>query len=101
MYLHQALKAHNREEFLKAMSDEIGAHMKNKNWVLMHRDSVPAGKSILPAVWAIRRKRNIATRQVYKWKARLDIHSGKQIYGQDPSGFVANNSTGNVTCCFT
>jgi hypothetical protein len=30
MYLHQALKAHDRDEFLKAMKDEIDAHVKNK-----------------------------------------------------------------------
>jgi Reverse transcriptase (RNA-dependent DNA polymerase) len=34
---------------------------------------------ILPSVWAMRRKRDIATNQIYKWKARLNLHGGKQI----------------------
>ena len=36
---------------------------------------------VLPAVWAMRRKRRITTGEVYKWKARLNIHGGKQEYG--------------------
>jgi Reverse transcriptase (RNA-dependent DNA polymerase) len=36
------------------------------------------GRSVLPAVWAMKRKRRIDTREVYKWKARIKIHGGKQ-----------------------
>jgi hypothetical protein len=83
MYLHEAMKAPDKHEFLKAMSQEIQAHVTNKNWILIQRTEVPVGKSVLPAIWAMRRKRDIATRQVYKWKARLNIHGGKQVKGLD------------------
>jgi hypothetical protein len=31
----------------------------------------------------MRRKRRIMSREVYKWKARLNVHGGKQTYGVD------------------
>jgi hypothetical protein len=79
MYLHQALKSPDRIEFIRAMGKEIQSHVANKNWILILRSDVPPGKSILPAVWAMRRKRDKETRQVYKCKARLNIHGGKQL----------------------
>jgi Reverse transcriptase (RNA-dependent DNA polymerase) len=42
---------------------------------------VPKEYPFLPAVWAMRRKCDIATQQVYKWKARLNVHGGKQTKG--------------------
>ena len=32
-------------------------------------------------VWSMKRKRRIATREIYKWKARLNVHGGKQEKG--------------------
>ena len=32
-------------------------------------------------VWAMCRKRRIDTREVYKWKARLNVHGGRQQHG--------------------
>ena len=29
----------------------------------------------------MKRKRDIVTRKVYKWKARLNVHGGQQEYG--------------------
>jgi len=34
----------------------------------------------LDAVWSMKRKRDILTRKVYKWKARLNVHRGQQEY---------------------
>ena len=61
------------------MKQEVEAHIEDKNWVIVHKSKVPANRKILPAVWAMRRKRDIATRTVYKWKARLNLHGGKQV----------------------
>jgi hypothetical protein len=35
----------------------------------------------MPSVWAMKRKRRIATREVYKWKARLNVDGSKQEEG--------------------
>ena len=81
MYVDQALKAPDKKEFLKAMQKEVDAHTEKKHWELVPRSAVPDGTKVLPAVWAMKRKRRITTREVYKWKARLNIHGGKQEYG--------------------
>jgi hypothetical protein len=81
MYLHQAMSAPDRDEFLKAMDKEVQSHTVNQNWEIVDIADVPKGHRVLPAVWAMRRKRDITTREVYKWKARLNIHGGKQEHG--------------------
>lgn len=57
--------------------------MSRKHWELMPRDQVPEGKTILPAVWSMKRKRRVVTGEVYKWKARLNVHGGKQVKDVD------------------
>jgi hypothetical protein len=79
MYLHQALRAPDRSQFIKAMQREVKDHEDLKHWELVHRSEIPEGTKVLPAVWSMKRKRRIDTRQVYKWKARLNVHGGKQI----------------------
>ena len=51
--------------------------------VLIKRTQVPKGKNVLPAVWAMKRKRDIATQAIKKYKARLNLHGGKQVFGED------------------
>jgi hypothetical protein len=79
MYLHEALKAPDREQFIKAMVEEVQAHEGKEHWELVPKSDVPDNTLILPAVWSMKRKRRINTREVYKWKARLNVHGGKQI----------------------
>ena len=81
MYLQQAMKAPDRDKFVEAMDVEIKAHEDNDHWVVRKRSEIPKGSPVLPAVWAMRRKRRQSTGEVYKWKARLNIHGGKQQYG--------------------
>lgn len=82
-YLHKALKAPDSEEFIKAMDKEVQAHEEGQNWIIVDRDDIPEGKAVGPSVWAMRRKRDIATQTVYKWKARLNFHGGKHQKGID------------------
>jgi Reverse transcriptase (RNA-dependent DNA polymerase) len=79
--MEEALKAPDRAEFVKAMEKEVKAHTENHNWRIIPRSKVPANQPVLPAVWAMRRKRDIQTQEVYKWKARLNVHGGKQVRG--------------------
>jgi Reverse transcriptase (RNA-dependent DNA polymerase) len=78
MYLDQAMKQPDRKQFKEAMQKEVQAHTDGKNWKIVHRDQIPKKHKVLPAVWAMIRKRDISTQQVYKWKARLNVHGGKQ-----------------------
>ena len=83
MYFHQAMKAPDRDQFKKAVVKEINDHIENHNWELIPRERVPKGITILPSVWSMKRKRDIKTQQVYKHKARLNVHGGKQVYGEN------------------
>ena len=83
MYFDQEMKEPNLKEFLNASIREVNSHCKLKHWKILTRKEVPKGKFILDSVWAMKRKRDIVTRQVYKWKARLNVHGEQQEYGVD------------------
>jgi hypothetical protein len=75
------LQQPDRAEFIKAMNAEVASHTERGHWRIVLRSQVPEGMDILPSVWAMRRKRRIKTREVYKWKARLNLHGGRQKQG--------------------
>lgn len=82
MYYHQAMKEPDAKQFKEAMMKEVKDHTERKHWNVILKSDVPEGETILPAVWAMRRKRRIATREVYKWKSRLNLGGHKMIYGK-------------------
>jgi hypothetical protein len=43
---------------------------------------------LFPAVWAMRRKRRVLTREIYKWKARMNLDGSKQREGIDDQTFA-------------
>jgi Reverse transcriptase (RNA-dependent DNA polymerase) len=81
MHLGEALKQPDKKNFIEAMQKEVQAHTKNENWRVVKRSEIPSQHKVLPAVWAMRRKRDISTQEVYKWKARLNVLGGKQVKG--------------------
>ena len=81
MYMDQAMKQPDRKQFIKAMVNEVTAHSNNGHWKLIFKSEVPHRTKVPPLVWAMKRKRRIATWEVYKWKVRLNLHGGKQEYG--------------------
>ena len=50
-------------------------------WQVISKRDLPPNNKLLDMVWAMRRKRRIDTRQVYKWKAHLNVHGGQQEHG--------------------
>ena len=61
------------------MKEEVDSFDAKNNWKLLHRSKLPQGAStVLPAVWQMKRKRRIATHEIYKWKARLNLNGSKQ-----------------------
>ena len=81
MYLDQALKAPDSKQFIQAMVDEVSQHEERGHWEMIPRSEVPDGTKVLPAVWSMKRKRRVATGEVYKHKARLNIGGHKQEHG--------------------
>jgi len=83
MYHHQAMRQKDKREFIKAMKKEVQDQMENGNFTIIKRSEVPKGKRVLPAVWQMKRKRDIKTRQVKKWKARLNVDGSRMIKDVD------------------
>jgi hypothetical protein len=81
LHFNRAMIASDAAEFKQAMLKEANAHTDNKHWEGWAKADVRDQQDILPAVWAFKRKRRIDTREVYKHKARLNIHGGKQKHG--------------------
>jgi hypothetical protein len=81
LYLWQARKEPDFPQFMEAMQQEIDAHTKGGHWEIIRRSYIPNTATVLPAVWSMKRKRRISDRQVYKWKARLNIDGSRQIQG--------------------
>ena len=81
LYYHQAMQAHDKDAFKQAVIEEVNAHIEGNHWELIDKNNVPDGTKVIDSVWAMRRKRDIKTREVYKHKARLNIHGGQQVYG--------------------
>ena len=82
LYMHEALRAPDAAEFKEAMVKEVVDHTERGHWEVIPKSDLPAGETILPAVWSMRRKRRIATREVYKWKSRLTLGGHKMIKGK-------------------
>jgi Reverse transcriptase (RNA-dependent DNA polymerase) len=78
LYFHEILQAPDKEEFLKAMSIKIAQHNQRKNWRLVRRSKLPPHTRVLPSVWAMRRKRDLTTVEIVKWKARINVDGSKQ-----------------------
>ena len=53
LYLHEAMRAPDRAQFLCAMEHEIKGHEEGKHWVLVLKLQVPKGTKVLDAVWSM------------------------------------------------
>jgi hypothetical protein len=71
MFYHETMREPDRKQFKGAMKQDVEAHTQNKVWELIKKSAVPKGHKIMPSVWSMKRK--IATREICKWKARLNI----------------------------
>ena len=81
LYLHEAMGTPDRAQFLQAMECKIKGHEEGKHWVLVLKHQVPKGTKVLDAVWSMQCKHHIEFQEIYKWKARLNVHGGQQIHG--------------------
>jgi Reverse transcriptase (RNA-dependent DNA polymerase) len=83
LYYHEAMKAPDKQNFIDAMQEEVMGQLQNKVYAIVPRSKVPKGVKVLPAVWAMRRKRRSKTNEIYRWKSRLNIGGHKQQAGLD------------------
>ena len=81
LYWDQAMKAHDRDQFIEAVGVELDGHEKMGNYKPIPISKLPKGTKLIDMVWSMRRKRRISTQEVYKWKAHLNVHGGQQEHG--------------------
>jgi hypothetical protein len=79
--MHEAMKEPDHQKFREAMQKEWEDQLANGNFSLIKRAKVPKGKIVLPAVWQMKRKRDIRTQMVKKYKARLNIDGSRMKPG--------------------
>jgi hypothetical protein len=66
---------------VEAVIAGVNGHVNNKHWQLTKRYEVPPNTDVLPSVWLMHCKRDITTNEIKKYKARLNLHGGKQEFG--------------------
>jgi hypothetical protein len=81
MYLNQALQQPDAAHFVEAVVQEVNGHVNNNHLRLTKRSKVPSDVEVVPYVWSLRCKRDITTNKIKKYKARLNLHGGKQVFG--------------------
>ena len=81
MYHHQAMHQPDRAQFIGAMQKEMDSQLDDGNFEIVHRSTIPTGSKVFPAVWQMRRKRDIATQQIKKWKAHLNFDGSSMKKG--------------------
>ena len=80
---------------------DINGHVDNGNWELVDKSTVPKDQEVLPSVWAMRRKRDLVTDEITKYKARLNLHGGMQAFGVNYFDTYAHVVTWMARFCLT
>ena len=83
MYMHEAQREKDWLKFKEAMQKEWDDQMSNGNFELIKRSDLPKSVNVLPSVWQMKRKRDIRTRKIKKYKARLNIDGSRMKPGRD------------------
>ena len=81
LYYHEAMKEPDRAKFQEGMLKEVTDQFENGNFTVVHKSQVPQGQIVLPAVWQMRRKRDVMTGKIKKYKARLNIDGSRMKHG--------------------
>ena len=79
----EAMSAPDKDKFLESMAKELQGQLDMGVLHPILRSSVPQTATVLPAVWAFKRKRRQTTGKVYKWKGRLNIGGHRMREGID------------------
>ena len=82
MYHHEAMRQKDASMFKEAMAKEWNDQVENGNFTIIPRSQLPQDATVLPAVWQMKRKRDIKSGKVKKYKARLNIDGSRMIKGK-------------------
>ena len=82
MHYGQAMQAHDKADFIKAMEKEVNDLNSTGVWKLVRKSEMPKDAKLIRLIWSFKRKRN-PLGQLIKHKARLCVHGGMQRKGID------------------
>ena len=80
---HQAMKEPEHKNFKDAMVKEVTDWKSNNNYDGVPTSEIPAGATVIPSVWHTRRKKDIITRKIKSYKARLNVDGSRMVKGHD------------------
>ena len=80
---HEAMRASDRNEFIKAMQEEVQAQLTAGIYKPTPQSQVPEGAIVFPAVWSLHQKCKVKTGEICRWKGRLNFGGHKQVKGHD------------------
>jgi hypothetical protein len=83
VYFHQAMQQNDAVEFLNAARKEFQSLLDREVIEIIPANLVPTGMRLFLAVWSMKRKRRVKTREVYKHKARLNLDGSQMQPGKD------------------
>jgi hypothetical protein len=78
-----SLQQPGAKQFANAVVMEVNGHVDNKHWELVKQEEVPEDAQVVPSVWSMQCKCNLATNKITKHKARLNLHGGNQVIGMN------------------
>ena len=78
MHFHQAMREPCAPQFPDAAQEEFQNHLDVGALKIIPLSNVPEGFWLFPALWAMKRKRKVCTRETHKRKARLNFDGSKQ-----------------------
>ena len=76
----EMLQQDDRNQFVEAMTKEIGDHTKRKHWEIIPRSQMHRGIKPIMEIWSFKRKQ-YPDGTLNKHKARLCAHGGQQQWG--------------------
>ena len=99
LYMHEEVKAPDQKEFIVAIQKEVNDQTQNVNFLVIPKSEVPKEANFLPAIWLMKRKRDIKSRKVKKWKARLNIDGLRTKKGFTMTKLMIQSRPDNQSGC--
>jgi len=82
MYHHEAMREKDANQIRETMAEEWNDQVANGNFTKVLRSELPQGTTVLPAVWQMKRKMDIKSGKVKKYKAHLNLDGPRMIKGK-------------------
>ena len=77
------MQAKDQKKFKAAMEKEVNGQIDNGNFSVIPQSQIPTGFRVFPGVLTLVRKRDILTREIKKYKARLAFDGSRMREGED------------------